>query len=72
MLWGLADHFVEEVVELYRSRELAERALRHVLADEPDWEGMMEIVPVPMRIASHWRVRGQPVRQPRCRRGDAF
>ena len=28
MLWALADHFVDEVIELYRSREQAERALR--------------------------------------------
>jgi hypothetical protein len=36
MLWALADRFVDEVIELYRSREQAERALRAVLADEPD------------------------------------
>ena len=41
MLWGLADRFVDEVIETYRSREQAERALEAVLIDEPDWEGMM-------------------------------
>ena len=65
MLWGLADHFVEEVIELYRSREQAERALRKVLADEPDWAGMMEVVPVQN---GHWQPKGKPVAPPRCRR----
>ena len=39
MLWALADRFVDEVIELYRSREQAERALHNVLRDEPEWEG---------------------------------
>jgi hypothetical protein len=67
MLWALADRFVDEVIELYRSREQAERALRAVLADEPDWTGMMEIVPVP--FDPHWRPKGKPVRRPRCAEG---
>jgi hypothetical protein len=67
MLWGLADHFVDEVIEIYRSRELAERALDKVLQDEPEWVGMMEIVPVPT-ASSHWRPKGRPVRTPRCKR----
>jgi len=66
MLWGLADRFVDEVVEIYRSRELAERALHKVLRDEPEWEGMMEVVPVPL-ASSHWRPKGRPVRAPRCK-----
>src|SRR5438477_364206 len=44
MLWGLADHFVEEVIELYRSRELAERALSNVLADEPEEVDLMRVL----------------------------
>jgi len=44
--WGLADYFVDEVIELYGSRALAERALREILTDEPDWKGMLEVVPV--------------------------
>jgi hypothetical protein len=67
MLWGLADRFVDEVIELYRSREQAERALRAVLADEPDWTGMMEVVPVSHLGDGHWRPKGRPVRRPRCR-----
>ena len=66
MLWALSDRFVDEVIELYRSREQAERALRNVLRDEPEWEGMMEIVPVPLG-SSHWQPKGRPVRAPRCR-----
>jgi hypothetical protein len=66
MLWALADRFVDEVIQVYRSREQAERALRAVLADEPGWAGMMEIVPVPP-ADRHWRPRGKPVRRSRCR-----
>jgi len=69
MLWGLADHFVDEVIELYRSREQAERALRAVLADEPDWAGMMEVVEVPCPFDPHWQPKGKPVPRPRCHRG---
>jgi hypothetical protein len=64
MLWGLTDHFVDEVIELYKSREQAERALLRVLADEPDWAGMMEVVPVPN---DHWQPKGKRVAPPRCR-----
>ncbi len=67
MLWALADHFVDEVIELYRSREMAERALRKVLRDEPDWEGMMTVVPVGLTARGHWSPRGRQVRRPRCR-----
>jgi hypothetical protein len=67
MLWGLADYFVDEVIETYRSREQAEQALAKILIDEPEWEGMMEIVPVSPRCTRHWAPTGQPVRKPRCR-----
>jgi hypothetical protein len=68
MLWGLADYFVDELIEVYRSREQAERALRAVLADEPDWEGMMEVVQIPVPAHRDWAPRGRPVRRPRCQR----
>jgi hypothetical protein len=66
MLWGLADRFVDEVVAVYRSRELAERALNKMLRDEPEWEGMIEVVPVAGQ-PSHWRPRGRRIRAHRCR-----
>ena len=68
MLWGLADHFVDEVIETYRSREQAERALDNVLNDEPEWEGMIEVVAVQLPSVGHWAPKGRPVWQPRCRR----
>jgi hypothetical protein len=49
MVWGLTDHFVGEVIAFYGSREQAERALKAVLRDEPEWKGMIEIVTVPER-----------------------
>ena len=67
MLWGLADYFVDEVIETYRSREQAERALATILIDEPEWEGMMEVVPVSPSCTRHWAPTGRPVRKPRCR-----
>ena len=53
MLWALADRFV------------GERALRAVLVDEPDWTGMMEVVPVPLSDP-HWQPKGKPARRPHC------
>ncbi len=70
MLWALADRFVDEVIELYGSREQAEHALRDVLEDEPEWEGMMEVVAVPPARCARWKQRGRRVRPPRCRRPD--
>jgi hypothetical protein len=66
VLWGLTDRFVDEVIEVYRSREQAERALAAVLTDEPEWEGMIEIVP--LLAERDWVPKGRPVRRPRCRR----
>ena len=68
MLWGLADRFVDELIETYRSREQAERALEAVLTDEPDWEGMMEVVAVPLLVGRDWQPKGRQVRKPDCRR----
>jgi hypothetical protein len=45
-LCGLADYFVDEIVEWYPSREAAEAALRGILRDEPAWEGMLAVLPV--------------------------
>ncbi len=44
--WGLLDRFVDDVIDVYDSRAAAERALENVLADEPGWNGMFEVVVV--------------------------
>ena len=67
MLWVLADRFVDEVIETYRSREQAECALRAVLSDEPEWEGMIEVIPIPLPAHRDWEPKGRQVRKPRCR-----
>jgi hypothetical protein len=67
MLWGLTDHFVGEVIQVYGSREQAERALAAVLTDEPDWEGMIEVIPVPQSVDRDWSPKGRQVRRPCCR-----
>jgi hypothetical protein len=66
MRWGLADYFVDELIEVYPSREQAERALDNVLGDEPEWEGMLDVVPVTQTACTHWRPRGRSARCPRC------
>ena len=58
MVWGITDHFVGEVVAFYATREHAERALKSVLRDEPDWRGMLEVVPVQERRRCKTTCRG--------------
>jgi hypothetical protein len=41
--FGLVDHDLSEAIELYPSRDEAERALVDVLSDEPQWEGRFSI-----------------------------
>jgi hypothetical protein len=64
MLWGLADHFVDQVIAIYPTREQAMRALKLMLDDEPEWEGMLEVVPVAERRRCLPRCR--PVRRSPC------
>lgn len=67
MLWGLSDRFVDEVIAVYRTRDEAVGAMKAMLADEPKWEGMIEVVPV----AERRRCLPPPcrrVRRPRCLR----
>ena len=61
MLWGLSDRFVDEVIAVYRTRDEAVGAMKAMLADEPKWEGMIEVVPVAERRRC----------LPRCRRVGA-
>jgi hypothetical protein len=66
MLWGLTDHFVDQVIAVYQTREEAARALKAMIADEPEWEGMIEIVAVQERRRCLPRCRS--VRRPGCER----
>ena len=67
MLWGLVDTFVDELIACYGSRDQAERALLDVLADQPEWAGTFEIVPVPTPTKSHWRPAGRRAARFRCK-----
>jgi hypothetical protein len=67
MQWGLTDRFVDEVIQVYRSRAQAERALARVLADEPEWEGMIEIVPLSPADHCRWFRKARPVQLASCR-----
>ena len=52
MVWVLTDRFVDEVIAFYPSRTQAVRALKNVIRDEPEWEGMLEVASVPERRRS--------------------
>jgi hypothetical protein len=66
MLWGVRDRYVGEVIAVYGSRGEADGALRKMLRDEPEWEGMIEVVAVAERRRCLPRCRR--VRRPRCTR----
>jgi hypothetical protein len=59
ILYGLADDYLNEVVEFFPSRARAEDTLHQVLADEPDFESILHIVEVDL-ASEPWRV--SPVR----------
>ena len=44
VFYGILDDTLKEVVELFVSREEAERTLREVLQDEPDWREILGLV----------------------------
>jgi hypothetical protein len=46
IFWGLASRLVDEVIDLYASREEAEEALADVLGDEPGWEDLLFVARV--------------------------
>jgi hypothetical protein len=48
----LTDTELGEVVEFFASREEAEKALRDVLADEPDWDRQISVVEIDLGKAS--------------------
>jgi hypothetical protein len=44
--FGLVDSLVLEALELYVTREEAERILDEVIADEPEWSAILRVEPV--------------------------
>jgi hypothetical protein len=46
IFYGLLDRSLQEVVELFVSRDEAERTLREVLRDEPEWREILGLVRV--------------------------
>ena len=45
-VYGIADSLVDEIVDFFSTREEAERTLEQILADEPSWQGSLEVVSV--------------------------
>ena len=66
MLWGVSDRYVGELIAVFGTRDEAAGALRRMLRDEPEWEGMLEVVAVAERRRCLPRCRR--VRRPRCGR----
>jgi hypothetical protein len=64
MLWGVSDRYVGEVIAVFPTHDEAARALRAMLTDEPEWEGMLEVVAVAERRRCLPRCRR--IRRPRC------
>jgi hypothetical protein len=48
----LTDTDLGEVVEIFASREEAEKAPRDVLADEPEWKGIIGVAEIDLGSAS--------------------
>ncbi|MEK6275527.1 MAG: hypothetical protein AABM30_09335 [Actinomycetota bacterium] len=48
----LTDSGLGEVVEFFASREEAEKALRDVLTDEPDWKGVVGVAEIDLGSVS--------------------
>jgi hypothetical protein len=46
IFYGLAEYTLQEVVEMFVLREEAERTLREVLRDEPEWREILGLVRV--------------------------
>ena len=44
--WGLHDRSPEQVIEFFASQEDAEETLDVILGDEPQWAGILAIVPL--------------------------
>jgi hypothetical protein len=62
IFYGLADSRLagselSEVVEFFPTRKQAEEALRQVLADEPDFEGMLDVVEIDLSGADSMPLR---------------
>ncbi|MEX2645455.1 MAG: hypothetical protein WD249_04255 [Gaiellaceae bacterium] len=50
-LYGLALYAVAEIIEWYSAREEAEEAVRAVVADEPDFAGVVGVEEVEIPLA---------------------
>ena len=46
IFYGLADCFVNEVIDFYASRQEAEATLAQVIADQPEFERTLAVVSV--------------------------
>jgi hypothetical protein len=50
-LYGLALYTVNEIIDWYSTREEAEEAVRHVIADEPGLAGIVGVETIELEIA---------------------
>ena len=51
ILYGIASSLSRDVDDFYATREEAEAALAEVVADEPDFEGMLWVEPMAFELS---------------------
>ncbi|HZR95687.1 MAG TPA: hypothetical protein VFA56_08330 [Gaiellaceae bacterium] len=53
LLYGLLDHSVAEVVEIYPTLDDAQAALDDCLRDEPEWHTILEVVALEYPVSAN-------------------
>jgi hypothetical protein len=61
----LTDLYVNELIAVYPTRDEAVQAMKTMVAEEPDWDGMLEVVAVADRRRCLPKCR-RVLRPPRC------
>jgi hypothetical protein len=51
VLYALYDRSVDELIEFFVSQERAEETLAEILADEPQWRELFEVLPVEFDVS---------------------
>jgi hypothetical protein len=51
LLYALRDRSVGELIELFPSRQKAEKTLEEILSDEPQWRELLDVLPVEFEVS---------------------
>jgi hypothetical protein len=52
-LYALRDRSVDELIEFFPSQEAAERTLAEILADEPQWSELLDLIAVEFEVSAN-------------------